>query len=311
MEDQYLHSLHSFQQGVSVKVKIVRIWESIDPSQLDKLLSHDFLAIDAQEYHLYHTQLNIVLLQYNSITIEALLGSIDAPLESSIGACKGAPTPLESSIEAPKGPLGASLGELNVPLGSPEHRCSPFLRSWGVPIDFNGALKSMTTLEKVHLQNLTNDVKRRDLYIEDLSGNTLKVVYRGDQAEAIDGDRYCKQFIVKDGIVQMGLVAFGRPVKKLVGATITKLATLQPIRRMTRPRPLKALISQKKIFTVDLTNKGIRMGIANYIMFDSADLDNRQWHTAIFANASRSSTPLTSIEELEEHVLPSPVKSQI
>lgn len=68
MEDQYLHSLHSFQQGVSVKVKIVRIWESIDPSQLDKLLSHDFLAIDAQEYHLYHTQLNIVLLQYNSIT---------------------------------------------------------------------------------------------------------------------------------------------------------------------------------------------------------------------------------------------------
>ncbi|KAK6272903.1 hypothetical protein POUND7_009986 [Theobroma cacao] len=109
----------------------------------------------------------------------------------------------------------------------------------------------------------------------------------------------------------MGLVAFGRPVKKLVGATITKLATLQPIRRMTRPRPLKALISQKKIFTVDLTNKGIRMGIANYIMFDSADLDNRQWHTAIFANASRSSTPLTSIEELEEHVLPSPVKSQV
>ncbi|WRX24875.1 Replication protein A [Theobroma cacao] len=63
------------------------------------------------------------------------------------------------------------------------------------PTNFIGALKSITTIEKVHLQNRTSDVKKRDLYIEDLSGNTLKVVFHGDKAEAIDEDQLLDNFI--------------------------------------------------------------------------------------------------------------------
>ncbi|KAK6286321.1 hypothetical protein POUND7_012500 [Theobroma cacao] len=47
ISDQYLCNLRPFQQGISVKVRIVRIWESIDPSRPDTLLSLDFLATDA------------------------------------------------------------------------------------------------------------------------------------------------------------------------------------------------------------------------------------------------------------------------
>lgn len=47
----------------------------------------------------------------------------------------------------------------------------------------------------------------------------------------------------KDHTEQMDLVAFGRPIEKLVGVTIIKLVALQAISRITLPGPVKALIS--------------------------------------------------------------------
>ncbi|KAK6284367.1 hypothetical protein POUND7_003319 [Theobroma cacao] len=72
----------------------------------------------------------------------------------------------------------------------------------------------------------------------------------------------------------MELVAFGRPAKKLVGATIAKLIALQTINRMKLPRPLKSLIKQARIFTKGLTTRTIKTRITNYKMFDYDDLQS-------------------------------------
>ncbi|EOY31163.1 Uncharacterized protein TCM_038148 [Theobroma cacao] len=393
MADQFLSDLRSFQPTTSVKGRIVRLWESIDPNRPNTLLSLDFLATDAQ--------LN-ARIWYNAILT-----------------------------------------------------------------DFIEALKSMTNIVKVRLHNKTYDIKKRDLYIEVLSGNNLKVVLYADKAEEINEDhlldevitsvivlaattvkkymntfylafcsatkiyidpdipktaafkqrreggricrltpgfaadargrrterrnrergaaagarerrpsrhqirhrlgesrlvprrkekfaggegtrpstppdlspegradpgqlrrhrlgkpavrvrwreiacRYSIQLIMQDSTGQMGLVTFGKVAKKLVGASITKLATLNTIHRMTLLGPVKALINQTRIFVIGLTLKAVKTRILNYKLFNCDVIANPEPPTPTSTSIVASLTPPLTIEQPEKQLFPSPISTQV
>ncbi|KAK6276195.1 hypothetical protein POUND7_005904 [Theobroma cacao] len=98
----------------------------------------------------------------------------------------------------------------------------------------------------------------------------------------------------------MGLVAFGKVAKKLVRASITKLATLNTIHRMTLPKPVRALINHTRTFVIGLTLKAIKTGILNYKLFDNDAMANQELITPTFTSIVVSSTPPLTIEQLEE-----------
>ncbi|EOY10707.1 Uncharacterized protein TCM_026012 [Theobroma cacao] len=314
MSDQYLCNLRPFQQGIFVKVRIVRIWESIDPSRPDTLLSLDFLAIDAQRGAMHFMIRSSDASQFRPQLKEGCLYSIK---KFQINNKKTAFNPIPSNI--------MGIFTKNTVIQTIQDNLDAY------PANFIGALKSITTIEKVRLQNRTSDVKKRDLYIEDLSGNTLKVVLYGDKAEAIDEDQLLDKFI--------------SPIVIVAATTIKKYMTTKFYMDLNIPETmLHKQRYEKEPFSVQIINIHMspqQLSTKEYEIKDStlADINNadptevvhllkpfldnpdQEWHTGIAATTSKSSTPppLTlgssaskvTTEKAKEQLLPILMKAEM
>lgn len=190
MAYQFLNEIELDKPTKKVNVRITRLWRAVNPTEPDKLISLDFLATDARQ-----NAMHMYVLAFEAPLFENLLkeGSVYTISRFQVRKARNYNAiPAALSICLTR---ATQIHEIHEELDSyPRHhfnfvsfeKLRERIEMTSYLTDVIGILTSFSAVMKVTLKNMSKETEKRDLHIQNLRGEEVKVAIYGKLIKEIN-----------------------------------------------------------------------------------------------------------------------------